>query len=173
MEVTALVCTSPCTHRQMMASKVKHQNSSYNVAIFHICGCLLMLGVWLSLFLTLLFLFSSSLFSTSPFPSSPPAPWHSAFQTMASLYFLCIHSSKLTRLCTPWGEDLELNDGSAAWPYHMSSTLHDILGKTKAEGPSSARQQSSDDGELKRKGADPRGGCTFETRVLWAKTLPS
>lgn len=33
----------------------------------------------------------------------------------------------------------------------MSSTLHDILGKTKAEGPSSARQQSSDDGELKRK----------------------
>lgn len=33
----------------------------------------------------------------------------------------------------------------------MSSTLHDILGKTKAEGPSSAQQQSSDDGKLKRK----------------------
>lgn len=26
---------------------------------------------------------------------------------------------------------------------------------------------------IETKGADPRGGCTFETRALWAKTLPS
>lgn len=42
------------------------------------------------------------------------------------------------------GEDLERNDGSAARPYYMSSTLHEILSKNTEEpavNPTSSPQE--------------------------------
>lgn len=98
-----------------------------------------------------LFLFISLLNSSaSPLPSLPTGTVTRFWQWLQKSC-LCTHSSKLTRLRTPRGEDLELNDGSAAWPYRMSSTLHVILWKTEAQGPSSARQQSSGDIQLNRR----------------------
>uniref|UniRef100_A0A8C3AQZ0 Choline transporter-like protein n=1 Tax=Cyclopterus lumpus TaxID=8103 RepID=A0A8C3AQZ0_CYCLU len=57
-----------------------------------------------------------------------------------SVYAMCVDTLFLC-FC----EDLERNDGSAARPYYMSSTLREILWKTAPEDPS-ARQQ--DDGDV-------------------------
>uniref|UniRef100_A0A4W6EAB0 Choline transporter-like protein n=1 Tax=Lates calcarifer TaxID=8187 RepID=A0A4W6EAB0_LATCA len=54
-----------------------------------------------------------------------------------SVYAMCVDTLFLC-FC----EDLERNDGSAARPYYMSSTLHEILWKNKAEDPK--RLQSSE-----------------------------
>ncbi|XP_018554173.1 choline transporter-like protein 2 isoform X2 [Lates calcarifer] len=64
-----------------------------------------------------------------------------------SVYAMCVDTLFLC-FC----EDLERNDGSAARPYYMSSTLHEILWKNKAEDPSSsaAQQQDSEDIQLKQ-----------------------
>ncbi|MEQ2201199.1 hypothetical protein XENOCAPTIV_008954, partial [Xenoophorus captivus] len=48
-----------------------------------------------------------------------------------SVYAMCVDTLFLC-FC----EDLERNDGSAERPYYMSSTLHEILWKVKAEDPS-------------------------------------
>uniref|UniRef100_A0A3B5B3A1 Choline transporter-like protein n=1 Tax=Stegastes partitus TaxID=144197 RepID=A0A3B5B3A1_9TELE len=48
-----------------------------------------------------------------------------------SVYAMCVDTLFLC-FC----EDLERNDGSAARPYYMSSTLHEILWKNKSEDPS-------------------------------------
>lgn len=90
--------------------------------------------------------------SSSPLPPSlPPSLPRCHSHTLLSWQrlrksFLCARRSKLTRLpaLTPRGEDLELSAGSAAWPSRASSSLHVILLKSEAEGPSSARQQGSD-----------------------------
>ncbi|XP_045889484.1 choline transporter-like protein 2 isoform X1 [Micropterus dolomieu] len=64
-----------------------------------------------------------------------------------SVYAMCVDTLFLC-FC----EDLERNDGSAARPYYMSSTLHEILWKNKAEDPpsSSALQNDDEDIQLKR-----------------------
>lgn len=51
---------------------------------------------------------------------------------------------------------MERNDGSAARPYYMSSTLHEILWKNRAEDlpSSSAQQQDDEDIQLKPKQAE-------------------
>ncbi|XP_041832962.1 choline transporter-like protein 2 isoform X2 [Melanotaenia boesemani] len=63
-----------------------------------------------------------------------------------SVYAMCVDTLFLC-FC----EDLERNDGSAARPYYMSSTLHEILWKDKAEDPSgsSALQQEAEDDRIK------------------------
>ncbi|XP_076609163.1 choline transporter-like protein 2 isoform X2 [Chaetodon auriga] len=68
-----------------------------------------------------------------------------------SVYAMCVDTLFLC-FC----EDLERNDGSAARPYYMSSTLHEILWKNKAEDPSSssAQQQDDEDVQLKRQQAE-------------------
>uniref|UniRef100_A0A3P8TPS4 Choline transporter-like protein n=1 Tax=Amphiprion percula TaxID=161767 RepID=A0A3P8TPS4_AMPPE len=58
-----------------------------------------------------------------------------------SVYAMCVDTLFLC-FC----EDLERNDGSAARPYYMSSTLHEILWKNKAEDPSA----SDEDVQLKQ-----------------------
>ncbi|XP_051243261.1 choline transporter-like protein 2 isoform X2 [Dicentrarchus labrax] len=67
-----------------------------------------------------------------------------------SVYAMCVDTLFLC-FC----EDLERNDGSATRPYYMSSTLHEILWKNKAEEPSSsaARQQDDEDIRLKQQQA--------------------
>uniref|UniRef100_A0A3Q1GIC2 Choline transporter-like protein n=1 Tax=Acanthochromis polyacanthus TaxID=80966 RepID=A0A3Q1GIC2_9TELE len=63
-----------------------------------------------------------------------------------SVYAMCVDTLFLC-FC----EDLERNDGSAARPYYMSSTLHEILWKNKAEDPSTSdedvrlKQQQEED----------------------------
>uniref|UniRef100_A0A671Y4Y7 Choline transporter-like protein n=1 Tax=Sparus aurata TaxID=8175 RepID=A0A671Y4Y7_SPAAU len=68
-----------------------------------------------------------------------------------SVYAMCVDTLFLC-FC----EDLERNDGSAARPYYMSSTLHEILWKNKAEDlpSSSAQQQDDEDIQLKPKQAE-------------------
>ncbi|XP_038549517.1 choline transporter-like protein 2 isoform X2 [Micropterus salmoides] len=68
-----------------------------------------------------------------------------------SVYAMCVDTLFLC-FC----EDLERNDGSAARPYYMSSTLHEILWKNKAEDPpsSSALQHDDEDIQLKRQQED-------------------
>ncbi|XP_041633683.1 choline transporter-like protein 2 isoform X2 [Cheilinus undulatus] len=61
-----------------------------------------------------------------------------------SVYAMCVDTLFLC-FC----EDLERNDGSAARPYFMSSTLHEILWKKEADDPSSAQQQDDQDTEPK------------------------
>ncbi|XP_070780077.1 choline transporter-like protein 2 isoform X3 [Enoplosus armatus] len=63
-----------------------------------------------------------------------------------SVYAMCVDTLFLC-FC----EDLERNDGSAARPYYMSSTLHEILWKNKAEDPSSSSAQQQDDEDLQLK----------------------
>uniref|UniRef100_A0A3Q3W290 Choline transporter-like protein n=1 Tax=Mola mola TaxID=94237 RepID=A0A3Q3W290_MOLML len=64
-----------------------------------------------------------------------------------SVYAMCVDTLFLC-FC----EDLERNDGTATRPYYMSSTLHEILWKSKAEAPSSssAQLQDNDDIQLKQ-----------------------
>uniref|UniRef100_A0A8D3DMC5 Choline transporter-like protein n=1 Tax=Scophthalmus maximus TaxID=52904 RepID=A0A8D3DMC5_SCOMX len=63
-----------------------------------------------------------------------------------SVYAMCVDTLFLC-FC----EDLERNDGSAARPYYMSSTLHEILWKNKAEDPpSSSLQQDDEDVQSKQ-----------------------
>ncbi|XP_029996093.1 choline transporter-like protein 2 isoform X2 [Sphaeramia orbicularis] len=58
-----------------------------------------------------------------------------------SVYAMCVDTLFLC-FC----EDLERNDGSAARPYFMSSSLHEILWKNQAEDqPSSSAQPQDDD----------------------------
>ncbi|XP_034567056.1 choline transporter-like protein 2 isoform X2 [Notolabrus celidotus] len=59
-----------------------------------------------------------------------------------SVYAMCVDTLFLC-FC----EDLERNDGSAARPYYMSSTLREILWKKEADEPtsSSAQQQDNED----------------------------
>uniref|UniRef100_A0A3Q3ESN3 Choline transporter-like protein n=1 Tax=Labrus bergylta TaxID=56723 RepID=A0A3Q3ESN3_9LABR len=57
-----------------------------------------------------------------------------------SVYAMCVDTLFLC-FC----EDLERNDGSAARPHYMSSTLHEILWKNEAEDPSSSSAQEQDD----------------------------
>ncbi|XP_073350116.1 choline transporter-like protein 2 isoform X2 [Pagrus major] len=68
-----------------------------------------------------------------------------------SVYAMCVDTLFLC-FC----EDLERNDGSAARPYYMSSTLHEILWKNKAEDlpSSSAQQQDDEDIQLKPQKAE-------------------
>ncbi|XP_071330662.1 choline transporter-like protein 2 isoform X2 [Trachinotus anak] len=63
-----------------------------------------------------------------------------------SVYAMCVDTLFLC-FC----EDLERNDGSAARPYYMSSALHEILLKNKAEDPSSPSAQQQDDEDLQSK----------------------
>ncbi|XP_023272090.1 choline transporter-like protein 2 isoform X1 [Seriola lalandi dorsalis] len=67
-----------------------------------------------------------------------------------SVYAMCVDTLFLC-FC----EDLERNDGSAARPYYMSSTLHEILWKNMAEDPtpSSAQQQDNQDLQLREQQA--------------------
>ncbi|XP_049924273.1 choline transporter-like protein 2 isoform X2 [Epinephelus moara] len=67
-----------------------------------------------------------------------------------SVYAMCVDTLFLC-FC----EDLERNDGSAARPYYMSSTLHEILWKNAAEDPppNSAPQQDNEDIQLKQQQA--------------------
>uniref|UniRef100_A0A3B4U059 Choline transporter-like protein n=1 Tax=Seriola dumerili TaxID=41447 RepID=A0A3B4U059_SERDU len=67
-----------------------------------------------------------------------------------SVYAMCVDTLFLC-FC----EDLERNDGSAARPYYMSSTLHEILWKNMAEDPtpSSAQQQDNEDLQLREQQA--------------------
>ncbi|XP_029364153.1 choline transporter-like protein 2 isoform X2 [Echeneis naucrates] len=57
-----------------------------------------------------------------------------------SVYAMCVDTLFLC-FC----EDLERNDGSASRPYYMSSSLHEILWKNKAEDPASATLQQDDE----------------------------
>ncbi|XP_037332178.2 choline transporter-like protein 2 isoform X1 [Pungitius pungitius] len=61
-----------------------------------------------------------------------------------SVYAMCVDTLFLC-FC----EDLERNDGSAAKPYYMSSTLREILWKKAAEDPSPSSARRPDDGDLK------------------------
>ncbi|XP_071774571.2 choline transporter-like protein 2 isoform X1 [Centroberyx gerrardi] len=63
-----------------------------------------------------------------------------------SVYAMCVDTLFLC-FC----EDLERNDGSAARPYYMSSTLHEILWENKAEDPSSAQLQQPEDEDVQLK----------------------
>uniref|UniRef100_A0A668AP15 Choline transporter-like protein n=1 Tax=Myripristis murdjan TaxID=586833 RepID=A0A668AP15_9TELE len=66
-----------------------------------------------------------------------------------SVYAMCVDTLFLC-FC----EDLERNDGSAARPYYMSSTLHEILWENKAEDPSPSsdplHQPEDEDVQLKQ-----------------------
>ncbi|XP_077940646.1 choline transporter-like protein 2 isoform X1 [Gasterosteus aculeatus] len=63
-----------------------------------------------------------------------------------SVYAMCVDTLFLC-FC----EDLERNDGSAAKPYYMSSTLREILWKKAAEDPSPSSARLQDDGDLKQR----------------------
>ncbi|XP_075936158.1 choline transporter-like protein 2 isoform X2 [Anarhichas minor] len=63
-----------------------------------------------------------------------------------SVYAMCVDTLFLC-FC----EDLERNDGSAARPYYMSSTLREILWKNAAEDPSSSSARQQDDGDVRPK----------------------
>ncbi|XP_067471859.1 choline transporter-like protein 2 isoform X1 [Thunnus thynnus] len=65
--------------------------------------------------------------------------------------FFSVYSMCVDTLFLCFCEDLERNDGSAARPYYMSSTLHEILWKNKAEDPSSSSAQQQDDEDVQLK----------------------
>ncbi|XP_040917563.1 choline transporter-like protein 2 isoform X2 [Toxotes jaculatrix] len=69
--------------------------------------------------------------------------------------FFSVYSMCVDTLFLCFCEDLERNDGSAARPYYMSSTLHEILWKNKAEDPSSssAHQLDNEDIQLEQQQA--------------------
>ncbi|XP_060945710.1 choline transporter-like protein 2 isoform X2 [Limanda limanda] len=62
-----------------------------------------------------------------------------------SVYAMCVDTLFLC-FC----EDLERNDGSAARPYYMSSTLHEILMKDKAEDPPSSSSLRRDEEDVQK-----------------------
>ncbi|XP_068434871.1 choline transporter-like protein 2 isoform X2 [Clinocottus analis] len=68
-----------------------------------------------------------------------------------SVYAMCVDTLFLC-FC----EDLERNDGSAARPYYISSTLREILWKSAAEDPSASSARQQDDGDVQLKRQPPR-----------------
>lgn len=144
--------------------------------LFKLCylshlGCSLMLGVWLSL-LPLCFYFPPY-FSYLPFPSLALALWHSAFLTMASKIF-SLHPFAQTNAAahtTRWRPGAQWWLSCMALSHVLNPACHSVEDRGRRSILSTATEQWWR--PIEPKGADPRGGCTFGTRVLWAKTLTS